>query len=168
MNTNQSKPSLEALLQSKKYDLPSDDFWNVLQDRVKGKALASLSEPSFPQRFIKPSFVFLPVLALALFYSLSFYSDTPSLSSPTISIADTSITANLQEKGSSQDFQIIQDLESLDHDYTNTTSVVFLSLNDKSSYAETNLELSHENSFEIQYLSNFDHHQDDLLSQYTF
>ena len=66
------------------------------------------------------------------------------------------------------DFKIIQDLESLDFEYTDSTSVAFLSINDKSPFAEKNLELNQENSFEIQYLSNFEHHQDDLLSQYTF
>ena len=68
MNTNQSKPSLEALLQSKKYDLPNDEFWNILQDSVKGKALASLAEQPLSHRFLKSSFLILPVLLLTFFF----------------------------------------------------------------------------------------------------
>ena len=57
MNTNQSKPTLETLLQSKRHDLPGDDFWIDLQNQVQGKALASLSEPSITSRFLKYSYL---------------------------------------------------------------------------------------------------------------
>jgi hypothetical protein len=168
MNTNQSKPSLEALLQSKKYDLPNDEFWNVLQDSVKGKALASLAEQPLSHRFLKSSFIILPVLLLTFFFSSSFYSVSSTLPSTVLSSASPSLITELEEKQILHDFRIIQDLESLDYEYTDSTSVAFLSINDKSTFAEKNLELNQENSFEIQYLSNFEHHQDDLLSQYTF
>jgi hypothetical protein len=38
------KPTLDELFQSKKLDLPDDDFWNDFHDRVKGRAIASLSD----------------------------------------------------------------------------------------------------------------------------
>ena len=38
------KPTLDDLFQSKKLDLPDEDFWNDFHDRVKGRAMASLSD----------------------------------------------------------------------------------------------------------------------------
>ena len=40
------KPTLEDLFNSKKLDLPDESFWNGFQDRVKGQAIASLSQRS--------------------------------------------------------------------------------------------------------------------------
>ena len=38
------KPTLDDLFQSKKLDLPDEDFWNGFQDRVKGRTMAALSQ----------------------------------------------------------------------------------------------------------------------------
>jgi len=38
------KPTLEDLFQSKKLDLPKEEFWNGFQDRVKGQTMAALSQ----------------------------------------------------------------------------------------------------------------------------
>ena len=42
----EDKPTLDELFQSKKLDVPDEDFWNGFQDRVKGHAIASLSRRS--------------------------------------------------------------------------------------------------------------------------
>ncbi len=61
------KPSLDDLFQSKKLDLPSEDFWNGFQDRVKGRAIASLGERSKTARLRKASvYAALPALVLSL------------------------------------------------------------------------------------------------------
>ena len=71
MSSNEQKPTLENLFQSKKYDIPSDEFWNELQDQVKGRALASLARPSFSSKCVKSSVFILPViLAFVFFYIL--------------------------------------------------------------------------------------------------
>ena len=36
------KPSLDELFQSKKLDVPSDDFWDGFQERVHDRALTSV------------------------------------------------------------------------------------------------------------------------------
>ena len=36
------KPTLDDLFMSKKLDQPDEEFWNGFQDRVKGRAIASL------------------------------------------------------------------------------------------------------------------------------
>ena len=62
------KPTLEDLFNSKKLDLPNEDFWNGFQDRVKGQAIASLSQRSRTARLRKAgAYSVLPVLVLSLF-----------------------------------------------------------------------------------------------------
>ncbi len=61
------KPTLEDLFNSKKLDLPDEDFWNGFQDRVKGQAIASLSHRSRTARLRKAgAYSVLPVLVLSL------------------------------------------------------------------------------------------------------
>ena len=61
------KPTLEDLFNSKKLDLPDEDFWNGFQDRVKGQAIASLSQRSRTARLRKAgAYSVLPVLVLSL------------------------------------------------------------------------------------------------------
>ena len=69
MNSNDQKPTLENLFQSKKYDIPSDEFWNDLQDQVKGRALASLARPSIASKCVKSSIFILPVILFFVFFS---------------------------------------------------------------------------------------------------
>ena len=66
MKPENTKPSLETLLQSKKLDQPSEIFWNDFQDQVKGRALASLSQKTLPQRCTRYMCVALPVVIIAL------------------------------------------------------------------------------------------------------
>ena len=62
------KPTLEDLFNSKKLDLPDENFWNGFQDRVKGQAIASLSQRSRTARLRKAgAYSVLPVLVLSLF-----------------------------------------------------------------------------------------------------
>lgn len=61
------KPTLDDLFQSKKLDLPDDDFWNSFQDRVKGQTMAALSQRSKTARIRKAGvYGFVPVLVLAM------------------------------------------------------------------------------------------------------
>ena len=61
------KPTLEDLFNSKKLDLPDEDFWNGFQDRVKGQAIASLSQRNRTARIRKVgAYGLLPVLVLSL------------------------------------------------------------------------------------------------------
>ena len=168
MNTNQSKPTLETLLQSKRHDLPGDDFWIDLQNQVQGKALASLSEPSITSRFLKYSYLTLPVLAAAIFYAISFYPDATKTPLESTQKIKPLVLAKSTILPSEEDFHIIQNLLALDYDYTEVATFAHLSTYDKSSFAEKTLEPASEKTFEVEYSSNFGHNQDDLLAQYTF
>ena len=68
------KPTLEDLFQSKKLDLPKEEFWNGFQDRVKGQTMAALSQQN---RMVKVRnlglYSMVPVLVL-LFASSHFFS----------------------------------------------------------------------------------------------
>ena len=68
------KPTLEDLFQSKKLDLPKEEFWNGFQDRVKGQTMAALSQQN---RITKARnlglYSLVPVLVL-LFASSHFFS----------------------------------------------------------------------------------------------
>ena len=61
------KPTLEDLFNTKKLDLPDDEYWDGFQDRVKGKAIASLSHRN---RFVRARkaglYAVLPVFILSL------------------------------------------------------------------------------------------------------
>ena len=75
------KPSLEDLFQSKKLDLPKEEFWDGFQDRVKGQTMAALSQQN---RMMKVRnlglYSMVPVLVL-LFASSHFFSVEISKSS---------------------------------------------------------------------------------------
>lgn len=75
------KPTLEDLFQSKKLDLPKEEFWNGFQDRVKGQTMAALSQQN---RITKARnlglYSLVPVLVL-LFASSHFFSVEISKSS---------------------------------------------------------------------------------------
>jgi len=168
MNTNQTKPTLETLLQSKKHDLPGEDFWIDLQKQVQGKALASLSEPSMTSRFLKYSYLTLPVLAVAIFCAVSFYPDTTKTPELSTQKVKPHILAKSPALSSEEDFHIIQNLLAFDYDFTEVATFAHLSTYDKSSFAEKTLEPASEKTFDVEYSSNFGHSQDDLLAQYTF
>ena len=168
MNTNQTKPTLETLLQSKKHDLPGEDFWIDLQKQVQGKALASLSEPSMTSRFLKYSYLTLPPLALAIFCAISFFPDSTKTPEVSTLKGKPLVLAKSTILPSEEDFNIIQNLLAFDYDYTQVATFAHLSTYDKSSFAEKTLEPASEKTFEVEYSSNFGHSQDDLLAQYTF
>lgn len=61
------KPTLDELFQSKKLDLPDDDFWNGFHDRVKGRTMAAISQQNKTSKFRKAGvYAFMPIFILAL------------------------------------------------------------------------------------------------------
>ncbi|MEK9773689.1 MAG: hypothetical protein VW576_09010 [Opitutae bacterium] len=61
------KPTLDELFQSKKMDLPGEEFWNGFQDRVKGQTMAALSQRSKASKVRKAGvYGFAPVFILAM------------------------------------------------------------------------------------------------------
>jgi hypothetical protein len=62
-----NKPTLDDLFQSKKLDLPDEDFWNGFQDRVKGRTMAALSQQTKTAK-VKRAGIYsvVPVMVMAM------------------------------------------------------------------------------------------------------
>jgi hypothetical protein len=100
------KPTLEDLFQSKKLDLPKEEFWNGFQDRVKGQTMAALSQQN---RLVKVRnlglYSMVPVLVL-LFASSHFFSleisksssDSTAVSAVSTSPSDADLLFNTIEE----------------------------------------------------------------------
>jgi hypothetical protein len=90
------KPTLEDLFQSKKLDLPKEEFWDGFQDRVKGQTMAALSQQN---RMVKVRnlglYSMVPVLVL-LFVSSHFFSVEISKSSSDSSSVGAVSTSTLE------------------------------------------------------------------------
>ena len=167
MNSNDQKPTLENLFQSKKYDIPSDEFWNDLQDQIKGSALASLARPSIASRCVKSSIFFLPVILAIVFFSKFISSDNSEIviSSEIRSTNEEQIDYSFDRES----LAIIQNLEESEFDLEITSdSFAISSVVDEDSFVEHRLQLDTESAFEVEYLSNIEYDQDDLFAQYTF
>jgi hypothetical protein len=167
MNSNDQKPTLENLFQSKKYDIPSDEFWNDLQDQVKGRALASLARPSFSSKCVKSSIFILPAILVFVFFSKIVSSDNSEIviSSEIKSTTGEQIEYSFDKKS----LAIIQKLEESEFDLEiSSDSLVISSVVDKDSFVEHSLQLDTESAFEVEYLSNIEYDQDDLFARYTF
>ena len=167
MNSNDKKPTLENLFQSKKYDIPSEKFWNDLQDQVKGRALASLARPSFSSKCVKSSVFILPVILAFVLFSKIVSSDNSEIviSSEIKSTTEEQIDLSFDKES----LAIIQNLEESEFDLEiPNNSLVISSVVDKDSFVEHSLQLDIESAFEVEYLSNIEYDQDDLFARYTF
>ena len=93
------KPTLDELFQSKKLDLPNEDFWQGFQDRVKGQAIASLSRRSESAKIRKTAiYSIAPVLILSLIGLNLFNSEIPPMGASSSAIVDSaSQTSSLSE-----------------------------------------------------------------------
>ena len=93
------KPTLDELFQSKKLDLPNEDFWQGFQDRVKGQAIASLSRRSESAKIRKAAiYSIAPVLILSLIGLNLFNSEIPPMGASSSAIVDSaSQTSSLSE-----------------------------------------------------------------------
>jgi|TARA_A200000113_G_scaffold224638_1_gene243062 hypothetical protein len=167
MNSNDQKPTLENLFQSKKYDIPSDEFWNDLQDQVKGRALASLARPSIASKCVKSSIFILPVILFFVFFSKIVSTDNSEI----VNSSEIKSTTEEQIDYSSdkESLAIIQNLEESEFDLEiPSDSFAISSVIDEDSFVEHSLQLDTESAFEVEYLSNIEYDQDDLFARYTF
>ena len=167
MNSNDQKPTLENLFQSKKYDIPSDEFWNDLQDQVKGRALASLARPSIASKCVKSSIFILPVILFFVFFSKIVSTDNSEI----VNSSEIKSTTEEQIDYSSdkESLAIIQNLEESEFDLEiPSDSFAISSVIDEDSFVEHSLQLDTESAFEVEYLSNIEYDQDALFARYPF
>lgn len=156
------KPTLDDLFTSKKLDQPDEEFWNGFQDRVKGRAIASLGERSQSSRVRRAGlYSCLPVFLLS-FVGWNMIKSESALSTDQ-SFVSTSQEVSEASDSLSQLASLIQD----ENTFQREGAIQFASMDSFESFANTRVKLSDSNT-------NFNHHsltlspQLSTLAQYTF
>ena len=80
---NENKPSLSDLFDSKKLDIPQDEFWDSFQDQVRSKALSSVVKDECKTRIYKYLVISTPLILIFCF-SLWFLAFSDELSNTTV------------------------------------------------------------------------------------
>ncbi len=156
------KPSLDELFQSKKLDLPSDDFWDDFQDRVRDRALTSVVQRS---RFtITPkTFIFSFSSSVACLLAIFFYFQP---SSSTVEFPK--FVQESKESTMTSDSVFLDDLVGQDVEVV-SSYVVDSKLPDQNLYVHHKLEWADkESSFEDHTIKEKEFQQPDLFAQFTF
>ena len=168
MKNDKDKPSLDHLFESKKFDLPSEDFWDGFQNQVKDRVLSSISRSSHSHRILKASFCAAPLLSVILYLSFTFNILEKEKSSVVNSFAESpSQFTNLLQ--TTKHIEVLESLENTEYEIVNNDqSNDNVSDSESSFFAEEKLQLNVQNSYEIQYLGNFELKQENLLARYTF
>lgn len=77
-----NRPNLDELFQSKKLDVPSDEFWDGFQDRVRERALSTVVQNGSSYSITKLLFVAIPSAVLCALVVLFFMQTSFSSTSP--------------------------------------------------------------------------------------
>jgi hypothetical protein len=156
------KPTLDDLFMSKKLDQPDEEFWNGFQDRVKGRAIASLGEGSKSARVRRVGlYSCLPVFLIS-FIGWNMIKSEPTVSSDK-SFVSTGQAVSEVANSLSQLATLIQD----ENTFQREGAIQFASMDSFESFANTRVKLSDSNT-------NFNYHslthspQLSTLAQYTF
>ena len=160
---SKEKPSLDELFQSKKLDVPSDDFWDGFQDRVRDRTLTSVVQRS---RFLITSktIIFSVPASIACLLAVLFYLHSPS--SPVQLSESVEVSGDIPE--SSSDAVFLDDLPGQDMEVV-SSYVVDSKLSDQSLYVHHSLEWAdEESSFEEHTIKEKEFQQPDLFAQFTF
>jgi hypothetical protein len=160
---SKEKPSLDELFQSKKLDVPSDDFWDGFQDRVRDRTLTSVVQRS---RFLITSktIIFSVPASIACLLAVLFYLQSPS--SPVQLSESVEVSGDIPE--SSSDAVFLDDLPGQDMEVV-SSYVVDSKLSDQSLYVHHSLEWAdEESSFEEHTIKEKEFQQPDLFAQFTF
>ena len=86
-----NKPNLDELFQSKKLDVPSDEFWDGFQDKVKARALTTVVQNGAYSPMTKFFLLAIPssvACAFAVFFFLQTSSSVPSAVRLTVNVGD--------------------------------------------------------------------------------
>ena len=157
------KPSLDELFNSKKLDVPSDEFWDSFQDRVHERTLTSVVQ-STPSPFSSKRVIWYLPLSLVCFVAVFLYVTYPFSSSNTSELANNKediqtapVEVLLAKDSSTEDFEVV------------SPYVVDPKLSDQSLYVHNSLEwIDEESSFEEPSINEQELQQPDLFAQFTF
>ena len=156
------KPSLDELFQSKKLDVPSDDFWDNFQDRVRDRALTSVVQRS---RFtVTPkTTIFSLSASVACLLAIFFY-----FQHSTSTVEFTEFVQESKETAKNSDAVFLDDLVGQDVEVVSSYAVDS-KLSDHSLYVHHELEWAdEESSFEEHTIKEKEFQQPDLFAQFTF
>lgn len=108
-----NKPNLDELFQSKKLDVPSDEFWEGFQDKVKEKALSTVVQNGSHSSASKFLFAGIPSLAAFVLAYFFMFQTTSPISDPVLlpaGSADASVESLVSVP---PEVQVVEDLESV-------------------------------------------------------
>jgi hypothetical protein len=157
------KPSLDELFNSKKLDVPSDEFWDSFQDRVHERALTSVVQ-STPFSLASKRVIWSLPLSLVCFVAVFLYftypfssSNTPAVANNTKDIQTAPVEVLLANDPLVGDFEVVSPF------------VVDPKLSDQSLYVHNSMEwIDEESSFEEPTINEQKLQQQDLFAQFTF
>jgi hypothetical protein len=147
------KPTLQDLFESKKLDVPSDEFWDGFQEKVREKTLSTVLQRSMFSANSKTLIFSIPtsfVCLLAIFFYSQPFPFFESFETPPYSID-------------------VDSLVNPPSSHTNIDSyVVDSKLSDHRLYVHNSLEWSESGSFEEPTIQAKELNQLDIFAQYTF
>lgn len=163
----ENKPSLSDLFDSKKLDLPQDDFWDGFQDQVRSKTLSSVVKEESKTRIYKYLIVSAPLI-LVICFSLWFLTFTGELTNKTLN--NTIITSKSPVLATSVDF-FDQNQARFESSLISVASNSFHEMQDTEleAFAEQNFFASSlQSSFQYRILSSETDFSDDSVAPFTF
>ena len=163
----EKKPSLSELFDSKKLDVPCDEFWNTFQDEVRSKTLSSVVVDDSKARFYKYLYCIAAVIMVSFFsYSM--------IEIENDNIAVIATKSNALNINSSQNVTLaitspIQNIPTAEIDLISTLDPEISNNFGEGSFVEQNYFASSlETSFQHRVLVQDTDYSGDLKSQFTF
>nr|ADI21889.1 hypothetical protein [uncultured verrucomicrobium HF0130_25O04] len=106
-----NKPNLDELFQSKKLDVPSDEFWDDFQDKVKERALSTVVQNGSFSPISKVFFLAIPT-ALACALAAFLFWQTSSTAPPAVPLVANVVDAKeIQPTPHLQEIQVGENVE---------------------------------------------------------
>ena len=168
MKTSRDKPTLDNLFESKKFDLPEECFWDDFQDKVKNRALSSITRPSFSQMLVKKTVILVPIILLSLYLVTPFFHNEKEVQSAVPMLDDLPNQVSATEFATKH-IEVLQNLENTNYEVVMIDRGIDKPYHfEPSSFVEETLRLGDKDSYEIQYLSNAELNQDDAFARFTF
>jgi hypothetical protein len=154
------KPSLDDLFKSKKFDVPSDEFWDGFQDSVHDRALSSVIRPKTFTLNLK-SVLIIPS-SLALLLAIAFVLRPAQITSsthPSVALSEVEVEIDhALPVSSSEIYSEVLSKESIDPSFA-----------DQSFYVYNSLEwVDEDSSFENHTIEEKEIQQLNLFAQFTF
>ena len=106
-----SKPNLDELFQSKKLDVPSDEFWDGFQDKVKERALSTVVQNGSHSQASKFLFAGIPSIATCVLAYFFLFPTSSPMSDPVLLpvVSPDALVESLVSVPS--EIQVVEDLE---------------------------------------------------------